>query len=249
MAYETVNTTAGGQNVRILVPDNYVNKCVVYHHGAGEDYTSINAADKASIVTQLTGEGYLMAASSAHGDNWGNQAAVDDYVALQSYLVTNYAPAKTALMSQSMGGLTGLLTASAGFAGLCGWFGIYPVCNLSAMFANNAGTYAGAIRSAYSIAADGSDYSTKTSGHDPVLLTASTFNRLPMRFWHSSGDTVVGKTANSDQMQTLVSGSKQESTVIATTGDHGDASNFNPTAVSDFLDRCFVDRSIGHRSV
>ena len=250
MTHSTVDSTAGGYTIKVLIPTNYVASAVVYHHGAGETAASLTSDPlKAGVVARLLDDGYLVASSDAAGENWGNQAGLDAYTALQSYLVTNYAPTKTAIFSQSMGGCTGLLAASTGFTGLCAWFGICPVCSLSSMFAANAGTYAGAIRTAYGIAGDGSDYASKTSGFDPALKSASLFNRLPMRFWSSSGDTVVGKTTNSDAMATLVSGSKAESTNVACTGDHGDTSHFDPQGVSDFLARAFVARSSAYRSV
>ena len=250
MAFTTVDTTAGGYTVKILIPDNYVSSAVVYHHGVGENAGSLTSDTlKAGVVDRLLTDGYLLASSSAAGDNWGNQAGLDAYTALQAYLVTNYAPAKTAIFSQSMGGCTGLLTAANGFAGLCAWFGIYPVCNLANMFGGNSGTYASSIRSAFGIAGDGSDYASKTSGFDPALKSASLFNRLPMRFWSSPGDTVVNKTNNSDAMATLVAASKAESTNVLCTGDHGHTSHFDPQGVSDFLSRAFVNRSSAYRSV
>lgn len=250
MSYTTVDSTAGGQTIKVLIPDNYVASAVVYHHGAGETAASLTSDTlKAGVLARLLSDGYLVASSDAAGENWGNQAGLDAYSALQSHLVTNYAPTKTAIFSQSMGGCTGLLTAAAGFTGLCAWFGIYPVCSLSNMFGSNAGTYAGAIRTAYGIAANGSDYASKTSGFDPLLKSASLFGRLPMRFWSSSGDTVVTKVANSDAMASLVSGSKAESGNVVCTGDHGHTSHFDPQGVSDFLARAFVARTASHRSV
>lgn len=248
MAYDTVDSTAGGSSIRVLIPDNYVSSAVVYHHGVGENYTHLTSDSlKADVVARLLSDGYLVASSSAAGDNWGNQAGLDAYAALQTYLVTNYAPTKTAIFSQSMGGCSGLLTAATG--DYVAWFGIYPVCSLANMFGSNAGTYASSIRTAFGIASNGSDYSTKTSGFDPLLLSASAFDRLPMRFWSSSGDTVVTKAGNSDLMAAHVAASKAESANIACTGNHGDTSHFDPQGVSDFLARAFVDRTSAYRSV
>lgn len=246
MATTTVDTTAGGQAIKILIPDNYVSSAVVYHHGAGETAASLTSDTlKQGVVNRLLSDGYLVASSDAAGENWGNQAGLDAYAALQSYLATNYAPTKMAIFSQSMGGCTGLQTFAAG--GYVAWFGIFPVCSLSSMFASNAGTYAGAIRAAFGIASDGSDYASKTSGHDPALLSSAAFSRLPMRFWASASDTVVAKTMNTDAMKTLVAGSKAESEVVVCSGDHGDTSHFSPQGVSDFLARAFVARSSAQR--
>jgi hypothetical protein len=250
MAYSTVDTTVGGYAVRILVPSGWSNggKCVIYHHGAGETAASLTTdTRKTDVVNRITDDGYLMASSTAAGNNWGNQAGLDAYAALEAYIATNYAPTATAIFSQSMGGCTGLLTASQG--GYAGWFGIYPVCSLADMFDGNAGSFAADIRTAYGIAANGSDYSTKTAGFDPALLSSSLFDRLPMRFWASAGDTVVNKAANTDAMRAVVAGSMAESDLTVCTGDHGDASHFVPQEVSDFLARCFVARTMSHRSV
>lgn len=220
----------------------------MYHHGSGETVGALlGDALKADVVSRLLADGYLLSESTAANNNWGNQAALDAYGGVLAYVNANYSPARWAIFSQSMGGLTGLKMASTRPAGLVGWFGIYPVCSLANMFGNNAGTYAPAIRSAYGIAANGSDYSTLTSGHDPVLFSGSLYSRLPMRFWASYSDTVVSRAANSDAMQTLVSGSLAEQTVVTCSGNHGDPSHFNAQGVADFLDRAFVTRTIGQR--
>jgi hypothetical protein len=248
MSYSTIDTTAGGQNVRLLVPPNYAGRCVVYHHGVGEDYTSITGDSlKTDLVNRLTDDGYLMASSTAGGVNCGNQLALDSYAALQSYLVTNYAPDGTAIFSQSMGGLSGLLSAATRFTGLLAWFGIYPVCSLANMFGGNAGTYAGAIRDSYGIASDGSDYSSKTSGHDPALLSGSLFAGLPMRYFASYSDTSVTQTGNTDAMTAVVAASKAENIVVQCIGEHGHTSHFKPADVADFLDRAFVARTVRGR--
>ena len=250
MSYSTVNATANEQAIMVLVPDNYAGRSVVYHHGVGEDQTALTADSlKSGVVAQLLSEGYLMSGSNGAGENWGNQASLDAYLALQAYLVANYAPTGTAIFSQSMGGCSGLQAAAAGMTGLKAWFGIYPVCSLANMFGGNAGGYAGAIRTAFGIAGDGTDYASKTAGHDPLLLSASAFSRLPMRFWASPGDTVVTKAGNSDPMAVLVAGSKAESTVVLCSGDHGHSSHFQPADVSGFLSRAFVPRTSAYRSV
>lgn len=252
MGYTTVDTTAGGQTIKVLVPTSgYVGRCVIYCHGRTELASHLTSdADKAAIVTRLTDEGYLLAASDAAGDNWGNQAAQDSYDALRAYLDTNHAPGAYAFWAQSMGGLAALLLAARGFTGLVGVYGAFPVCSLANMFNGNVGTtYPPSIRTAYGIASDGSDYSTKTAGFDPLLKAASLYRRMPMRFVASAGDTKVNKAANSDAMSAHVAAQLVEHDVITHTGDHGDASVHKPQDVSDFMARCFVGRSMAYRSV
>lgn len=250
MAYSTVNTTAGGQTIKVLVPTGWANggKCVVYHHGRTELASHLTSdTDKSGIVNRLTDDGYLMASSDAGGDHWGNQTSLDAYAALKTYLDANYAPSAYAYWAQSMGGLSALNSIANG-AVVAGFYGAFPVCSLANMFNNNVGaTYPPSIRTAYGIASDGSDYSTKTSGFDPLLRSASLYARIPMRFVHSAGDTVVTKAENSDAMSAHLVGSKAERDVIPHTGNHGNSSVHKPQDISDFMARVFVPRSSPQR--
>lgn len=250
MAYSTVNTTAGGQTIKVLVPTGWANggKCVVYHHGRTELASHLTSdTDKSSVVNRLTDDGYIVAASDAAGDNWGNQASLDAYAALKTYLDSNYAPSAYAYWAQSMGGLSALNAIASGVV-VAGVYGAFQACSLAAMFNANVGaTYPPSIRTAYGIASDGSDYSSKTSGFDPLLASASAYLRVPMRFVASASDVSVTKTANSDAMAAHVAGQLAEHDVITHTGVHGDASVHKPQDISDFMARCFVARSSTHR--
>ena len=233
----------------VLVPDNYVDKAIVYHHGVGEDEGALlDDALKADVVARLLSDGYLLAGSNAAGENWGNQASLDAYAALDTYLTNNYAPTKKAIFSQSMGGCSGLNVAHQRAADLVAWFGIVPVCSLSNMFGNNGGTFAPDIRTAFGIAANGSDYATKTSGYDPNTLSAAAWATLPMRFYVSTDDTVVTKAGNTDALRAQIT-TKRECDLLTTTGGHGATGNFRPQDVSDFLNRAFVTRTAAWRSL
>jgi hypothetical protein len=66
-----------------------------------------------------------------------------------------------------------------------------------------------------------------------------------MRFYASGSDTVVGKAQNTDVTKAIVNTYCRESTVIATTGNHGDPSNFVPSEYVAFAARCFRDVATG----
>lgn len=242
-------TIANGQNVQTLVSDRFTSRAdrttlVVYVHGSGEAQNGPTTDTlKESLVQFLMNYGCNLIACNAQGDAWGNPASMADYVSAVSYAVNRWEADDVFLFSQSMGGLAGLnLYAANTIANVRGWAGIYPVTNLSAMFASNAGTYAGPIRTAYGIAANGSDYASKTSGSDPNLKTAATWHGKLLRFWASTGDTVVGKAANSDTLAaTALSGGAREASVVACAGDHGDPSHFQPADFLAFMQRCGVN--------
>jgi hypothetical protein len=250
MSYSTVNSTAGGETIKVLVPAGWANggKCVIYHHGRTELASHLTSdTDKAGVVNRLTDDGYIVAASDAAGDNWGNQASLDAYAALKTYLDSNYAPSAYGYWAQSMGGLSALNCIANGVV-VAGFYGAFPCCSLANMFNGNVGaTYPPSIRTAYGIASDGSDYSSKTSGFDPSLRTASLYLRVPMRFVASASDVSVTKADNSDAMSAHVAAQLAEHDVITHTGVHGDASVHKPQDISDFFARCFVARSSPQR--
>lgn len=211
-----------GQRAIIIRPATPNDLLVVYHHGSGETERGLLVDPlKAELVTRLISAGYTLAASNAKGNNWGNQPAVDDYLALTATLAREFGP--PVHLSQSMGGLTGLLTISQG-APTAGWCGIYPVCDLASMAGSkydDAITAAGATQ-------------------NPVDLDPSVFAGLPMRFYASPEDTVVLKAANSDRMAELVAPMAAEADVVECRGDHGDPSHFQPDDVLAFVGRCFA---------
>jgi hypothetical protein len=237
--YSYSQPTINGQPCLILTPRNYREghpiNVVMYHHGSSELAASlVTEWRKSKLIRRLLVDGYMLCASDAHGNNWGNQAAVEDYNALYRYLDANYTVGKVVNLGQSMGGLTSLLTLTNGaWPKLVGWIGIYPVCSLRAIY--DLGTLAPAIRTAYGIAADGSDYAAKTAGHDPALLLASAYDYHRLVSWASSGDTLVPKSTNTDALATLVSGHASMMAVYAVTGDHGDPSHFVPDKVGWFV--------------
>lgn len=236
-SYSLTELTVGGQSAEYLVPPSQSGTLVLYHHGSGEAQAAWRVDTlKPDLRESLLGAGHILAASAARGNNWGNQLSVDDYVALYNDAVSRFSVSKVIFLSQSMGGISGLLAVVDGRVPVDGWLGIFPACNLANNYANIG--FTDAIKSAYGIAADGSDYAAKTAGHDPVLLSGNLFTGLPMRFYASASDTTVTKADNTDAMAALVSGYAAESDVVVCTGGHGDGSHFQPSDVLSFISRC-----------
>lgn len=208
---------------------------VIYHHGSNENAQSIKTDAKNGIIAALKSNGYLIAASDAHGNNWGNQAAIDDYVKLYGFVESSCVSNKVLFLCQSMGGLSGLLSLVDGrIPNVKGWYGIYPCTNLTNNYAQPGLT--SGINSAYSISG-GNPYATATAGHDPNLISASSFPNIRYRASASYSDTLVPRAGNWDLMATILSGKLEASTLDAT-GDHGHVSHFSAADVVDFFSRC-----------
>lgn len=241
-AITTATGSLGGQAYQILIPSSYdaavgAPLCI-YHHGAGDNQTGVNGSSQYDTKMALINAGYIIASSNAAGDNWGNEAGCAAYEALYTYVNANYNITRVVGWSQSMGGLCGLTGLADQTIPYDGWVGTYPVCNLADMFAGNAGVYAPAIRTAYGIAGDGSDYAAKTAGYDPALRLAAEYAGRRMLFFASAADTVVSKTNNSDALNALVTGQATENTVVVCTGDHGNNTHFQAVKTLQLFNRC-----------
>jgi hypothetical protein len=234
-------------NAYSAVPYNAANPTpvIMYAHGMGEDQTGLLTDSlKATVVTALLNAGYILAGTNAHGANWGNQAGVNDYAALDQYLRLNYNVSNVCIWSQSMGGCAGLLAlAQNKVRGVVGWLGTYPVCSLSAAYTGTGNAnFSTSITTAFGITGSGIyTYTNQTYGNDPLIKNAIAFRNVPMRFYASPSDTYVLKSANTDLLHALVVGSCRESTIVVCTGDHGDPSHFDATSYTAFFARCFAN--------
>lgn len=246
--YDLVDTTdpITGQPVRVLIPNSLSaspynagtpTKAIIYCHGVGETQTALLSDSlKSGCVDALLDAGYILAGSNAFSENWGNQNSVRAYTGLEKYLSSNYNIKGIALWSQSMGGMAGLNVLAQGQFHVVGWLGTYPVCALSSMTTG----FGSAINTAYGVTGSGIyTYANQTYGFDPALRPASAYHETPMRFYASSGDTVVSKSANADVLAAIVEGSRTEAAVIVCSGDHGDPSHFQQSDYVAFFNRCF----------
>lgn len=207
---------------------NAVVWCHFYGDTAADDFMTDYRS--APIVAALIGAGYLVAASMAGGNNWGNQSSVDAYSNLYAAVETmGYNIDKSVVVGVSMGGLAAALSYAGGtIPGLVGCVGIAPVLNLGDMW--NSGTYLESIRAAYGIAGDGSDYAAKTSGHDPALLSGAVWNGKRLRFYASPDDQVCPKATHADVVYALASGATERE-MVSCTGAHGDPDQFRASDV------------------
>lgn len=242
-SFSIVDVTISGDASRIIIPKSRVSgTAVVYCHGLMEFVSDLSMFSPRSVdqkhwyFAKAVQHGYLLAAGKFGGDTWDNATAQTALENLVAYLVANYSVTEIVLWSQSAGGPLGLLKSTQGFSGVTvkGWFGIYPIVNLDAAHSNGALT--ASINAAFP------SYPTDASGRDPILLSASSYDGLRLRCCQSASDTVAPKSIHGDALVTLTTGHATEVTCVATTGDHGDPSNFTKALADDFIEflgRCF----------
>lgn len=234
--------SVGGDAWRFSIPASYdprtPSPVVIYcHQSLTGSQLSPWSESRAQPVTQaLLNAGYLVAAANDGGDRWGNQASLDNYLALYRHLRDRFNTGAVFMLGVSMGGMTALNALThTGWPTPAAVATIGGVVDLSVLFANNTGSYAPGIRAAYGIAADGSDYATKTAGYNPVASAGSAFRGVPFRLYTSTGDTTVPKTSNQDVLAAKVAGISPEANVVLGTGAHLDASQFQASDLVAFF--------------
>jgi pimeloyl-ACP methyl ester carboxylesterase len=217
-----------GQRTAIAFPRQPTKKVVVFLHGTDDDANSAMDYFHAG-ATRLLEHGYAYATSTAHGDAWGNDAARDDYADLVAALRAR-GLTRVYVLAASMGGLDGLRLVQT--AKPVAFAALFPVCNLRAMYRHGP-WYRTSIRRAYG-ARRWRTIARRASGRSPV--DPRKVKGLPMIFWSSPGDTDVPKRSNTDVCARNARERGARVTVVKTTGDHGDGSNFDPGRLTAFFD-------------
>ncbi len=226
------------QTYRCIMPKSYDSRIgvplCIYFHGTGENHDSfLGDANEKTVVDELLNRGYAIVSSDFHGDNWGNQDALNDLQSLILDLSNRISITSIVAIGQSMGAVASLNAIHKLLYPISAWVGIYPVCSLADQYAFVAG-HTTQINTAYGIPGSGT-YAAQTAGFDPLLAEADKFSGVPMLFFASEGDTLVRKAQNTDALVSHLA-SYAQTQVVVHTGDHGDASAFQPTAVADFFD-------------
>lgn len=225
----------GGQDALILTPPGLEPEAeaplVIYHHGRGEDWNAIESRNNLlSTMCALGAAGYVIAGSHAHGNNWGNQEAIDDYVALHDMIAAERPIRDVMFLSVSMGGLSGLVTLARGvIPDVRAWIGIAPVTNLGYFYFDDD-EIRPQVEAAYGGPPD--------PEHDPMALDPAVFRGVPMLLWASYEDETVPRTENADRFLEHL-GEHADAQMITLFGSHGGFSEqpaFSPDEVVAFFD-------------
>lgn len=196
---------------------------LIYFHGHGATIQTISTDPLTRpLFDALLANGYIIAYSNAHGNAWGNAASIEDYKQLSMYLQETFQIQDTVFLSESMGGLAGLMLVAQHQVPVRCWAGIYPVTNTT--------DYHDPRRQAEILAAHAND---NIDALNPIEQPASSFT-IPMRIYASPRDTVVPVATNTEKLLPLL----RDGTWVRTTGEHGDKSNFQVDDLVHFFNTC-----------
>ncbi|MGG7462997.1 alpha/beta hydrolase family protein [Plantibacter sp. YIM 135347] len=225
---------------RISVPMNHdpavPTPLVLYLHGHGGDVFTPFTGRAKNFETACVAAGWLFAAADGHSpSHFGAQPAIDAYLHLVATAREAFAIDRIVIMGESMGGLASLTILGRRLVPeVVAYVGVYPLTSVAEASATSE-EWAAQIRASYDIAPDGSDAAVRTDGHSPVLAPLESFRDVPFLFFASPEDTVVSASANTHAFAARIAPVAGCVEVVATAGEHGDASTFTADRQDDLL--------------
>ena len=132
LAAVTLRPVIDGQQAVVLAgQQSGRHDLVIVLHGLGGSAGLVEEPKAAAFTRRLVADGFVVAASDAHGDAWGDAASQADYVRLHQWVAQRFDIDRTVLVSSSMGAIAGLqLAAHRDVPRLAGWVGVSPVIDL-----------------------------------------------------------------------------------------------------------------------
>jgi hypothetical protein len=220
--YSTVN----GTPALVLRPDRPTNRLVLYLHGSGEQASVLEEEQLKPLVDAFLRKGFAVAASDGGDEsNWGVPSSVQD----SAILARRLGYKDVYILAQSMGGIGGVKLID--LLHPVAWAGIFPVCDARSVWRGGEDTEE--IEAAWGPGPPPKDIS-------PVK--AKDVKGLPVIMFSSPEDTNVPKSENADRCAAWMRKGGAQVTVVETTGEHGDPSNFQPARLSGFFAQAPVRR-------
>jgi acetyl esterase/lipase len=232
-------TDANGVGTWAIVPASYDRQkaapWIIYNHGFGQTINSITTnLPQSAFVQSLASAGFVVIASDYRNlACWGDIECANDIANLQLLWRSQLNLAsRPFVIGESMGGIVTWNAISHGTLKPLAVVGIYPVCNLAAMYRTRI--FAPSIQTAYGFTIS-TGYLAATSGFDPTLTPPSTFVDIPIQMWASYSDKTVIRQQNEDPFARAINAAGGSVAIFNSHGDHGDASNFDALKVISFF--------------
>ena len=232
-------TDINGVSTWAILPPSYnprnATPWIIYDHGFGQTIGSISAdPPQSDFVQALSSAGFIVVASQYRNlACWGDIECVEDIANLQSLWRSRLnLAAQPFAIGESMGGIVTWNAISHGALRPLAVVGIYPACNLAAMYADKI--FVPTIETAFEFSSP-AGYSAATNGYDPMQVPPSTFAGFPIQIWASYSDHVVRRSQNEDPFARAINAAGGNVIINNSRGNHGDASNFDAPAVISFF--------------
>lgn len=225
---EQVRGTLDGQRVRVNLPPTTEPKGVaIFFHGQGSNY---NHKMDGTWLDALRRDGWVVASSMFHRENWGNPISTADTMALWDWAEEQGGGEVKLYIGASMGGTTSLNALVHGDRKPPCWYGVKPAVDMSTM-----GNVPGARRF-ISQAYDGRPYPRDRNPVDAAYKLAQTGTTF--RFVASPRDPFVPYESNSGEIVSRLSEFGADVTLRTVDGPHDDPSHYSAYDLVTFANEC-----------
>lgn len=187
-------------------------------------------------IQPLIAEGCVVARCNYHGNHYGQPEAIQDMIEVYETACKTLPIGGVLLLGNSMGGMLALnaLTTRA-IPGVCGLYLTDPVANLADRYESERKAM---IQAAYGIASNGSNYSTKTAGYDPMLRDWSDYRGIPIAITGSTGDDLVPFNQNGLKLYDKLSSHNDVTLYSLSSAGHNQTDRFNIDNLRAFIKKC-----------
>lgn len=247
VAYTTHWTGDGTNKFKLTLPLSYDSRVpqpvVILFHGNGSDenHFADNSNGKEAGNAFLAAGYATISAAAASLTTWGNAASTSAYVAAYRFFRDRYSLGPVLMYSNSMGAIESLNALADGrIPGVVGWATTHPAISLKSAYDDLFSVgFTALIKTAYGIAADGSDYASKTAGRDAMLLEPGlSFRGVPMWVLYATDDAAVDQSRNAIPFVAKIQAIGVDIEVQTTTGGHSAAIAAFMTSLTNFADDC-----------
>jgi len=225
--------TANGEAARLTFPTRYSNATPVPLIIQFEGVADRSLDPRSAYLEPVKEAGALYGKCNFHGDSYGSPNAMADARALYEYALRIAPISGVILMGNSMGGAGALNALTTGtIPNVLGVYLTDPVTDLRQRYDNGRMTE---IKTAYGIAADGSDYAAKTAGHDPALAPIESFRGVPIKAVHSSTDASVPMALHVTKLFERLGTANDTELINTGVGTHNSGDRFIPAELVEFI--------------
>ncbi|WP_422745657.1 alpha/beta hydrolase [Mycobacterium sp. WMMD1722] len=185
---------------------------VLFFHGMDRDETILDVDEPHRELTEaLTGAGYVVVASRAGGNVWGNAASRRVYADLAYGSAEHYGVDKLFLLSESMGAIAATNLMAGGEFNISGMVAINPLLDVRS------------LEPKYVAQAEDANSDVPISAVNPIDIPVAKMKDEKLRFYVTPDDQLVPTDRNATAFERRYGGVADISTVMCS-GEHMDPS-------------------------
>ncbi len=236
------STLDASVNYRVWLPAGFDSRravpLVMLFHGNGTAAADwLTNGNMSAMLNAVLARGWIAMSVdlAANRSTWGAAAGTGAYKTAFAAFRGMFPFSSLVAYANSMGGIESLNAIYAGDVPVpAAWIASAPTYSLASCYSWGTNNFAGLIRNAYGVAADGSDYEQKTASRDPALNGKGHFAGMPVMAIVPTDDVAIDPVANGLALISDMSASAFEVASVRVTGGHSSGVAPYTTVLLDF---------------